>query len=125
MALRYTRHRPPLTINAVAVHYRHSGDYEEYPIPSRAYLTSSASFKHRPSSGAPLRVLTYCYDYPQLSESYVDTEIDSFTRQGVEIEVLSGEAPGTPGKAKVPVHREAPSQSSGRSSLTSFIAIGC
>ena len=109
LALRYTRHHPPLKINAVAVHYRHSGDYPrisntEPSLPNFVRIHA----KHRPSSGGPLRVLTYCYNYPQLSKSYVDTEIDWFTRQGVEIEVLSPEAPGAPGKAKVPVHREAP-----------------
>jgi glycosyltransferase involved in cell wall biosynthesis len=109
LVLRYTRDESPLRINAVAVHYRNSGDYSrisnsEPSLPN--YVRIHA--KHHPRSGEPLRVLTYCYDYPQLSESYIDTEIDWFTRQGVEIEVLSREAPGAPGEAKVPVHRHAP-----------------
>ena len=128
LVLRYTRHSPPLTINAVSVHYRHSGDYPRISNTEPSllnYLRIHA--KHRPRSGAPLRVLTYCYDYPQLSESYVDTEIDWFTRHGVEIEVLSREAPGAAGKAKVPVHHQAsePISHQRHSNLTSLIATGC
>ena len=109
LALRYTRYHPPLSINALAVHYRNSDDYPrisntEPSLPNFVRIQA----KQRARSGASLRVLTYCYDYPQLSESYVDTEIDWFIRQGVEIEVLSRVAPGAHGEAKVPVHRQAP-----------------
>jgi glycosyltransferase involved in cell wall biosynthesis len=108
LVLRYTRHHPPLRLNAMAAHYRHSGDYPrisntEPSLPN--YLRIHA--KHRPRSGAPLRVLTYCHDCPQLFGSCVDTEIDWFTRQGVEIEVLTREAPRAPPKFKVPVHSQA------------------
>ena len=109
LALRYTRHHPPLKINAAAAHYRNNDKYSRISNsePSQPDFARIRA-KHRPSAGGPLRVLTYCYNYPQLSESYVDTEIDWFTRQRVEIEVVSPEPPGAPGKAEVPVHRQAP-----------------
>ena len=110
LVLRYTQHHPPLPINAVAAHYRNDNKYSRISNsePSQPNFARIRA-KHRPSAGAPLRVLIYCYDYPQISESYVDTEIDWFTRQKKwEIRVVSREQPGAPGKAAAPVHRQTP-----------------
>lgn len=106
LALRYTKAHEPLRINAVAAHYNNTRalsrlSYTQPSLPNYMQIRS----KHHAMSAAPLRVLIYCYDYPQLSGSYVDTEIRWFSRQGVEIEVFAVEASGAPGKATVPVHR--------------------
>src|SRR5690606_7907291 len=62
--------------------------------------------RYRQPIQRPLKVLIVCYDYPQLSESYVDTEVAWMTRQGVEVEVCSMAEPGARGLATVPVHRD-------------------
>jgi len=50
-------------------------------------------------------VLYALWHYPQLSESYVRTEIAAVRKMGVEVEVWSEEDVSAPFSSDVPVHR--------------------
>ena len=109
LALRYTRRYPPLRVQAVAAYYDFRAAHDRISS-SRALHPNSVRIRarYRPAITRPLRVLIICYDYPQLSESYVDTEVAWMTRQGVEVAVCSMALPEAPGVATVPVHRDGP-----------------
>lgn len=107
LALRYTKFHAPIRINAVSAHYNQRRDYprlshSEPSLPN--FLRIRA--KHIPERGHGLRALFYLYDYPQLSESYIETEISWLARQGVKVEVFALEAPSAPGRATVPFHMD-------------------
>ena len=106
LVLRYTQNHMPLRINAVAAHYRHSNDYVRITNtqPSAPNI-ARISAKYRRESNLPLRVLYYLDEFPQLSESYIDTEIEWLKRRGLEIEVFAERQPGSRGVETVPVHR--------------------
>ncbi len=107
LALRYTRYFPPLRVNALAVHYDNGSRHERIST-SRASAPNMARIRarYRPSIERALKVLIVSFDYPQLSESYIDAEIAWMTRRGVDIEVCSLHAPGAVGQAAVHVHRD-------------------
>jgi len=63
-------------------------------------------FSKRPRTTSPrLRVLYALWHYPQLSESYVRSEIRGVEAMGVEVEVWSEERVTAPFESEVPVHR--------------------
>jgi GT2 family glycosyltransferase len=106
LALRYTQNHPPTRVDALAVHYDNSSRHERIstshasgPNMARIYA------RYQTPIDRPLKVLIFCFDYPQLSESYVDTEIAWMTRRGVDVEVCSIDTPGAVGQAAVHVHR--------------------
>jgi glycosyltransferase involved in cell wall biosynthesis len=103
--LRLTQHHPPLRVHAIAAHYDHRHDERRISM-SRPSLPSLLAIRRMYAKPAadPLRILVYCYDYPQLSESYVDAEIAWLLRQGFHVEVFSRHRPGSPGVPIVPVH---------------------
>jgi len=107
LALRYTRRYPPMRVQAVAAYYDFRSDADRIST-TRAYLPNSVRIRarYRRPIDRPLKVLIVCYDYPQLSESYVDTEVTWMARQGVEVEVCSMAEPGARGVATVRVHRD-------------------
>ena len=113
LALRYTRDHTPIRIEALAAHYD-SSDHPSRMSLNRASAPNLGRIRamHQlPSEralpiGRGLKVLMCTYDYPQLSESYVDTELAWFTRQGVQIEVFSATASSAPGTPIVPVHTQ-------------------
>ena len=107
LALRYTQKYIPSKINALSVFY-FSGDESDrittsYPILPN-YKRICSTYKEKPQN--LFKVLIYCDDYPQLSESYVATEIDWFLRQGIEVEVYSCREAGAPGEARVKIHTD-------------------
>ena len=51
-----------------------------------------------------LRVLYIVYNYPQLSESYIEAEIAFMRRAGVHVEVWRHDTPQSPYPASAPVH---------------------
>jgi glycosyltransferase involved in cell wall biosynthesis len=61
--------------------------------------------KHEKQLESPLRVLYLLHSYPQLSETYVRTEIEYMRRRGVHVEVWSWHPPMRPYPSTVPVHR--------------------
>lgn len=109
LAVRYTRDHPPMSVPAIAALYDARMRSDRISL-ARASLPSftRVSARYRPPAARKLKVLIHAYDYPQLSESYVETEIAWFRRQGVEVEVYSSTDPGAPGPATVPVHRGDP-----------------
>src|SRR5207248_1776978 len=56
-------------------------------------------------AGKPLKALYALWEYPQLSESYIRTEIRAVRQLGVEVEVWSEEDVAAPFESEVPVHR--------------------
>ena len=106
LVLRYTRAHAPIRVPAVAAYYDFRSHADRITT-TRAYLPNAVRIRARWRAPIerPLKVLIVCYDYPQLSESYVDTEVCWLTRQGVEVEVCSMEEPGAAGRATVRVHR--------------------
>jgi glycosyltransferase involved in cell wall biosynthesis len=105
LALRYTRDPAPLRIQAVAAHY-YAGQAVSRLSDVEASGPNFARIlaKHRAAPPPGLKILFYCWDYPQLSESYVDTEIAYLLTLGHRIEVFQSKLPGAPGVAQVPVH---------------------
>jgi len=105
LALRYTRHHEPMLLPSIAAFYDARPTPDRISI-GRASLPSitRVSARYRPHDQRDLKVLIHSYDYPQLSESYIETEIAWMRRRGVEIEVFAVTEPGAPGTASVPVH---------------------
>ena len=106
LALRYTRHHEPMLLPAIAAFYdaRQTADRISFGRASLPSITR-ISARYRPNDPRDLKVLIHTYDYPQLSESYIETEIAWMRRRGVEIEVFALTEAGAPGIASVPVHR--------------------
>ncbi|MES2972795.1 MAG: glycosyltransferase [Pseudomonadota bacterium] len=104
LVLRYTRHNTPLRIQAVSAHYdnRPVADRISLNTPSAPYLARVRA-NYRQPDRRQLRVLVYSYDYPQLTETYVDAEVDWLLRQGVDVRVFSEAPAGSPGKPSAPV----------------------
>ncbi len=73
----------------------HSYEYYRYVITDR----------RRGPSQTRLKVLYALWHYPQLSESYVRTEIAAVRQMGIEVEVWSEEAVAAAFESEVPVHR--------------------
>lgn len=104
LVLRYTADRTPRRIPVLATRY----DWGSTTRISnqRPYIASQQMIrdKHAKPIATPLRVLFVCFDYPQLSESYVHTEIRWLLSHGVHIEVHCGELPRSPGQPLAPIH---------------------
>jgi glycosyltransferase involved in cell wall biosynthesis len=103
LVLRYTLSHPVAEIPAISAHYR-SGDWTristlEASAPARCRIDA----KYAKKITAPLRVLTACTHYPEISESYVDAEVRWMLAQGVDVEVYSGGKPFGPGDARARV----------------------
>ena len=105
LLLRYTQKYTPSKINALSAFYFSGNESDRitisYPLlPNYKRICNQYKEKQRNL----FKVLIYSDDYPQLSETYIDTEIDWFVRQGIEIEVYSCRKPGAPGVGRVKVH---------------------
>jgi len=104
LILRYTREHPSVSIPAIGVLYRFGSwpciTFQEASEPGLHRIAA----KHLPPIADPPRVLVVAYDYPQLSESYVDTEIRWMLSRGVTIEAFVCTEPGSPGKPMVKIH---------------------
>lgn len=88
---RYARHSPPHAIAVVGAQY-HEGDWPRITA-SAAYANHLILSKDEVPLGPGLKVLYLLWHYPQLSESYVETEIARMRRWGVEVEVWSETRP--------------------------------
>jgi len=62
------------------------------------------SKRRAPRSSTPLKVLYALWHYPQLSESYVRTEIDAVRRMGVDVEICAEEQGAAPFDSEIPIH---------------------
>ena len=107
LILRYTQHKPARRLPVLAARYR---ALDEHRITNNAvcginYFRVRQKWRKTPNLSRPLRVLYLLWHYPQLSETYIESEILCMKRWGVHIEVWSRCEVATPYEASVPVHR--------------------
>jgi glycosyltransferase involved in cell wall biosynthesis len=105
LILRYTADRAPELLPVVGGRYV-IGPWERITTHENSarnrYLVQQKS--ERPVQSPP-RVLYAVWHHPQLSESYIATEIERMRRWGVHVEVWSEVVPVAPFPTSVPVHR--------------------
>jgi glycosyltransferase involved in cell wall biosynthesis len=104
LILRYTEREPVRRLPLIGGIYYHG-------LPNQLTLNHSGSYyryrvmaKRQPVATTPLKVLYAVWHYPQLSESYVHTEIVAVRQLGIEVEVWSEEKVAAPFISEVPVH---------------------
>ena len=107
LILRYTQHAPARRLPVLAARYR---VIDGHRISNNAVLGTNffqVRRKLRKPSGLskPIRVLYLLWHYPQLSETYIESEILCMKRWGVHIEVWSRCDVATRYEPSVPVHR--------------------
>ncbi len=107
LMLRYTQHTPARRLPVLAARYRALDAHRvsNDAICGTNYLRISRKWREIPNLSRPLRVLYVLWHYPQLSETYIETEILCMKRWGAHIEVWSASAVASPYEASVPVHR--------------------
>jgi hypothetical protein len=69
------------------------------------YFRVRQKWRKKADFSRPLRVLYLLWHYPQLSETYIESEILCMKRWGVHIEAWSRREVATPYEPSVPVHR--------------------
>jgi glycosyltransferase involved in cell wall biosynthesis len=107
LILRYTQTSPALMVDMDGANY-HTNAENRISVAERfhtAYRKIRAKWRHYSKTPRPLRVLYALWHYPQISENYVEVEIQAMLRLGVQIEVWSEEMVSAPYKSSVPVHR--------------------
>jgi glycosyltransferase involved in cell wall biosynthesis len=106
LALRYTAEKPARVLYALACHYRVSDDLRisdtvpygpEYVSIRSRYFPAS-----RPTR--PPRVLYAVWHYPQLSETYIETELQQLRKWGIQIEVWREIVAVSPYPTDVKIH---------------------
>jgi glycosyltransferase involved in cell wall biosynthesis len=103
--LRYTEHDPIQRIDAVGGIYFHGSPDQMTNTRNAYYNWYLIEQKRKPPTRPPLKALYALWHYPQLSESYVRSEIAGVRRLGIEVEVWSEENVAAPFESEVPVHR--------------------
>lgn len=106
LILRYTEHVPARGLPILATRYRVCDDQrvsitrplgpERFAIKRKWYPPAS--------SGRRPRVLYVLWQYPQLSETYIEGEIRCMLRLGAHVEVWHEMQPATPHPTSVPIH---------------------
>jgi len=107
LILRYTQHAPARRLPVLAARYR---VLDGQRITGNAALGPNffqvrRKLRKPPSLSKPLRVLYLLWHYPQLSETYIESEILCMKRWGVHIEAWSRCDVATRYEPSVPVHR--------------------
>jgi hypothetical protein len=107
LILRYTQQAPARRVPVLAARYR---ALDEHRITSQAvlgpnFLKVRRKWRKTPSLSRPMRVLYLLWHYPQLSETYIESEILCMKRWGVHIEAWSRCDVATRYEPSVPVHR--------------------
>jgi glycosyltransferase involved in cell wall biosynthesis len=102
---RYSRHSPPRAVPVVGAQYHDGGWPRLSNTESKAYAHYLILRKDEKPVARPLKVLYALWHYPQLSESYIETEIAYMRRRGIDVEVWSEITPVAPHPVDVPVHR--------------------
>jgi glycosyltransferase involved in cell wall biosynthesis len=107
LILRLTEAGPAVAVPVIGARYRtHAGNRittgESF---SEAYRKIRAKWRRYSETARPIRVLYALWHYPQLSEMYVESEIQGMLRLGVRIEVWSEVEVSTPYDVSIPVHR--------------------
>jgi glycosyltransferase involved in cell wall biosynthesis len=106
LLLRYSEARPAQGIPALAARYR---VVDSQRITDNAPLWPNQigiRAKHYPPARlkGPLRVLYAVWHYPQLSETYIETELRCLRRWGVHVEVWRTEGVASPYPTDIPIH---------------------
>lgn len=107
LVLRYTRDEPARRLPVLAARYRVLDEQRisvEYPA-GPSYLQVRRKWFAAEGKRAPLRLLYVVWHYPQLSETYVETEIRCMLRLGVHVEVWAQIEGVAPYDSAVRVHR--------------------
>jgi glycosyltransferase involved in cell wall biosynthesis len=103
---RYTEHDKTRFLPVIGGSY-HIGRADQISsTSSREYNHYLIRAKRRAGANgaAPLKVLYALWHYPQLSESYVRTEIDAVRKMGVDVEICAEEAGAAPFESETPIH---------------------
>jgi glycosyltransferase involved in cell wall biosynthesis len=104
LVIRYTAEKDPLLVDAIGGRYELGRRDQISMVESYFRDFYFVRRKGEPRLEQPLRVLYALFHYPQLSESYVRTEIRCLRRWGVEVQVWAEEPGAAPFEAEVPVH---------------------
>ncbi len=102
---RYTKNCKIRRVLTLGGAYTHGRTDQITRTRSRNHSLYLIEAKDRRPADSPLRVLYAVWHYPQLSESYVRTEIRGVRQLGVEVEVWSEEGVAAPFESEVPVRR--------------------
>ncbi|OAI45771.1 hypothetical protein AYO44_12415 [Planctomycetaceae bacterium SCGC AG-212-F19] len=96
---------PPMVLPVLGGRYEDGGWDRITTCESSGRNYAMVRRKHAPPISEPLRVLYVLEHHPQLSETYVRTEMDYMRRRGVHIEAWGRLDPHVPYAHAVPVHR--------------------
>jgi glycosyltransferase involved in cell wall biosynthesis len=107
LVLNYTQDAPARPLPVVAAQYRTVDSQRISDVESGGlhYFRVWRKWHPAPTPRRPPRVLYVLWHYPQLSETYVETEIRCMRRMGVHVEVWSEIDGVSPYPTDVPVHR--------------------
>lgn len=107
LVLRYTQHRPARALNVLAARYRACDD-QRVTLTARRWPAEVAVCRSWFPPTTPARrprVLYVVWHYPQLSETYAETELRCLRSWGVHVEVWCTSAGVSLYPIDVPVHR--------------------
>jgi glycosyltransferase involved in cell wall biosynthesis len=106
LVLRYTQHRAPRRLPTLAARYRTCDGRRitvKQPAGPASVAIQSKWYPNHREKRRP-RVLYTVWHYPQLSETYLETEIRQMRAWGVHIEVWCEAQPASPYATSVPIH---------------------
>jgi glycosyltransferase involved in cell wall biosynthesis len=106
LILRYTGHVPPRPLPILAARYRVCDDIRltvTQPLGPEVFRIKRKWYPPATAARKP-RVLYVLWQYPQLSETYIEGEIRCMLRWGAHIEVWRQTPPQTPHPSSVPIH---------------------
>jgi glycosyltransferase involved in cell wall biosynthesis len=106
LILRYTEHVPPRAVPILAARYRVCDDIRlttTQPFGPEAFKVKRKWYPPTTAVRKP-RVLYVVWQYPQLSETYIESEIRCMLRWGAHVEVWREMQPATPHPTFVPIH---------------------
>ncbi|HEV3394881.1 MAG TPA: glycosyltransferase [Xanthobacteraceae bacterium] len=106
LILRYTEHVPARRLPVLAARYRVCDDQRvtaTRPLGPELFAIKRKWYPPA-SSGRRPRVLYVVWQYPQLSETYIEDEIRCMLRLGAHVEVWHEMQPATPHPTSVPIH---------------------
>jgi Glycosyl transferase family 2 len=106
LILRYTEHVPARPVPILAARYRVCDDIRltvTQPFGSEVFKIRRKWYPPATAARKP-RVLYVLWQYPQLSETYIEGEIRCMLRWGADVEVWREKKPQSPYTPSVPVH---------------------
>jgi len=107
LILRYTQHAPARRLPVLAARYRVMDEHRitDNAVLGTNFLQVRRKLRKPPGLSRPIRVLYLLWHYPQLSETYIESEILCMKRWGVHIEAWSRRDVATRYEPSVPVHQ--------------------